>query len=152
MDSRWIYAVVIGAGAMVCAEAQQMKPEDQLKLRKAAYSLMNYTLGSIDGMAEGKRPYVKDEAARNAELLAQLATIPKGFFGEGTDKGETRAKPEVWANRADFDAKMEKMISETAKLAQTAKSGDVAALRKAVGDVDAACTACHDDYRVKRKG
>lgn len=147
------FLVVIAAtAAMAAAEAQTPKPEDQLKLRKAAYGLMNYSLGTLDAMTNGKRAFSKEEAQRNAELLAALSTIPKGFFGEGTDKvGETRAKPEVWTNRADFDAKMDKMIQETAKLAQVAKAGDAAAIKTAVHDVDAACTACHDDYRVKRR-
>jgi cytochrome c556 len=138
--------------AMIAAEAQTPKPEDQIKLRKAAYNLMNYSLGSLDAMVEGKRAFDQDEALRNAELLGQLAGVPRRFFGEGTDKGETRAKPEVWAKRADFDAKMDKMVTEAGKLYQVAKTGDVAALKKAVGDVDAACTACHDDYRTKRRG
>jgi len=144
-------ALAVGAASMVCAQAQQLKPEDQLKLRKAAYSLMDHSLGNLDAMADGKRPYLKDDAIRYADLLAQLSTVPKGFFGEGSDKGETRAKPEVWTKRADFDAKMDKMVSETAKLPQVARNGDAAALKKALHDVDAACKACHDDYRVKRR-
>lgn len=152
MSKQQILALAAVLATLTAAEAQTPKPEDQLKLRKAAYSLMGYTFGSLDAMAAGKRPYNKDEAVRNAELLAQLATIPKGFFGEGSDKGETRAKPEVWTNRADFDAKMDKMVQETGKLPQAARSADVATLKKAVQDVDAACSACHDDYRVKRRG
>lgn len=146
---RWI-ALAIGACALA-APAQQPKPEDQLKLRKSAYALMNYALGGLTGMVEGKRPYVRDEAIRQADLLAQLSPLPQGLFGEGTDKGETRAKPEIWTHRADFDKKMEAMIHETAKLPAVARGGDTSALKKAVGDVDAACTACHDDYRVKRR-
>ena len=152
MKRTGIVALAIGAGAMLGAHAQQPKPEDQLKLRKAAYSLMNYSLGTLDAMVEGKRPFVKDDAIRYADLLAQLSTVPKGFFGEGSDKGETRAKPEVWTNRADFDTKMDKMTKETARLPQVARTGDAAALKKAIHDVDEACTACHEDYRVKRKG
>ena len=152
MRKRWSAAAALVA-AVFCADAQQVKPEDQLKLRKAAYVLMNYSLDGLDAMAEGKKPYSKDEAIRDAELLARLANMPKGFFGEGTDKvGETRAKPEIWTSRADFDAKMDKMVQETARLAQTARSGDASALKKAVGDVGAACKACHDDYRAKRRG
>lgn len=151
MKKRWILAAVAAGAGLLAAQAQVPKPEDQLKLRKAAYGLMNYSLQGIDAMVEGKRPFNKDDAIRNAELLATLATIPKGFFGEGTDKGETRAKPEIWTNRADFDAKMDKMVNETGKLAQVARGGDAAAIKKAVHDVDAACTACHDDYRTKRK-
>ena len=143
------------AAAMAFAtgvHAQAPKPEDQIKLRKAAYSLMGYTFGSLDAMASGKRAFNREEAARNADLLARLATIPKGFFGEGSDKGETRAKPEIWTSRADFDAKMDKMVQETAKLSQVARSADAAALKKAVQDVDSSCSGCHDDYRTKRRG
>ncbi len=152
MSRKQILVLAAVLATMTAAVAQTPKPEDQLKLRKAAYTLMGYTFGSLDAMAGGKRAFNKDEAVRNAELLAQLATIPKGFFGEGSDKGETRAKPEVWTNRADFDAKMDKMVQETGKLSQAARSADVATLKKAVQDVDAACSACHDDYRVKRRG
>ncbi|MBC7895756.1 MAG: cytochrome c [Cytophagaceae bacterium] len=152
MSRKQILVLAAVLATMTAAVAQTPKPEDQLKLRKAAYTLMGYTFGSLDAMAGGKRAFNTDEAVRNAELLAQLATIPKGFFGEGSDKGETRAKPEVWTNRADFDAKMDKMVQETGKLPQAARSADVATLKKAVQDVDAACSACHDDYRVKRRG
>jgi cytochrome c556 len=152
MKKRWIYALAAAGAATLAVQAQAPKPEDQLKLRKAAYSLMGYSFGTLDAMAEGKRPFNKEEAARNAELLAQLATVPKRFFGEGTGEGETRAKPEIWKNRADFDSKMDKMVNETAKLAQVARGGDFEALKKAVHEVDGACTACHDDYRTKRRG
>jgi cytochrome c556 len=152
MSKKWIVAVALASSAGY-AFAQQVKPEDQLKLRKAAYSLMGYTFGSLDAMAQGKKPYAKEDAVRDAELLAQLARVPKGFFGEGTDKvGETRAKPEVWTKRADFDAKMDKMVDEAGKLAQTARNGDVGALKAAVKELDTACSACHDEYRTKRRG
>ena len=148
---RTLLALALAAGLAAVAQAQ-IKPENQLKLRKAAYQLMNYSFDTLEAMAEGKRPYSKEDAVRYADLLAQVSTVPKGMFGEGTDKvGETRAKPEIWTHRADFDAKMSKMVEEVAKLPQVARGGDEAALRKAVHDVDNACTACHDEYRTKRK-
>ena len=140
-------ALCLAATAWV-ASAQQVKPENQIKLRKSAYALMNYYLGSLAAMAEEKKPYNKDEAARNADMIAMLSDVPKGFFGEGTDKGETKAKPEIWQKRADFDARMDKMITETRKLPHAART-DLAAVKKAVGDVGDACQACHDDYRAK---
>jgi cytochrome c556 len=128
----------------------QVKPEDQLKLRKAAYALMNFNYASLAAMAQDKKPYNKDEAIRNADFVAMLATVPQHFFGDGTDKvGETRAKPEIWTNRADFNSKMDKMIAETGKLPQVARTGDLAALKKQMGDTGAACKACHDEYRTK---
>jgi cytochrome c556 len=144
-------AAVIAATLSVSASAQQLKPEAQVKLRTSAYSLMNYNLSILDAMASGKRALNKDEAVRAAEMLAMLSTVPKGFFGEGTGGEPTRAKAEIWTNRADFDARMDKMVNEAAKLPAAARTGDAGALKKAVHDVDAACSACHDEYRQKRR-
>ena len=142
-----IAATVLAATAFT-VQAQQVKPENQIKYRRAAYTLMNLNFGSLAAMAEDKKPFSKEEAARNADFVAMLSTVPKGFFGEGTDK-DTKAKPEIWTNRADFDAKMDKMAGDAAKLPAVVRSGDMAAFKKQVGDVGAACKACHDDFRAK---
>lgn len=141
-------AVLILAAFAFLAEGQQVKLENQIKYRKAAYQLMNFNFGSLDAMATDKKPFNTEEAARNAEFVALLSTVPKGFFGEGTDK-DTKAKPEIWTHRTDFDAKMEKMTGEAAKLPAVVRTGDMAAFKKQVNDVGAACKACHDDYRAK---
>ena len=152
MKTRTAIGMAVAACVTLLAQAQQPKPEDQLKLRKAAYTLLNYGFGPLAQMAEGKRPYSKEEAIRRADLIAQIAPIPKGLFGEGTDKvGETRAKPEIWTNRADFDAKMDKMVGEVSKLPQLARTADEATVKKAIKDIDDACDTCHQDYRTKRR-
>ena len=110
---------------------------------------MNYNFASLANMAQEKKPYSKEEAIRNADFVAMLAVVPKGFFGEGTDYGHTRAKAEIWKSRPDFDSKMDKMAAEAGKLPQVARSGDFAALKKQIGDTGAACKACHDDFRNK---
>ena len=50
--------------------------------------------------------------------------------------------------RADFDSKMDKMVSEAGKLPAAVKSGE-AAMKKQVHDVGEACKACHDAYKPK---
>jgi len=132
------------------AQAPALKPETQVKLRQAAYDMMNYALGGLDAMVEGKRPYDRDEAGRLADLLAHTAQFPRRFFGEGTGEGKTRAKPEIWTHRADFDAKMDEMVTEAAKLPAAARGGNLAALKSQVNAVGDACDQCHDNYRVKR--
>jgi len=143
-------AALVLAAAAIPVLAQQMKPENQIKYRRAAYQLMNLNFASLDAMVENKKPFNKDEAARNAEFVALLSSVPKDFFGEGTDK-DTKAKPEIWTHRADFDSKMDKMRSEAAKLPAVVKTGDMAALKKQVEDTGAACKACHDEYRAKQQ-
>ena len=134
--------------AAIPVVAQQMKVEDQVKYRRAAYQLMSLNFGSLNAMATDKKPFNKDEAARNADFVAMLSTVPKDFFGPGTDK-DTKAKPEIWSHRADFDEKMDKMRGEAAKLPAVVKTGDTSAFKKQVADTAAACKACHDEYRLK---
>ena len=141
-------AALVLAAAAIPVVAQQMKAEDQIKYRKSAYALLGLNFGSLNAMATDKKPFNKDEAARNAEFVALLATVPKDYFGEGTDK-DTKARPEIWKNRPDFDAKMDKMRTEAGKLPAVVRTGDAGAFKKQVADIGAACKACHDDYRAK---
>jgi cytochrome c556 len=142
------FAALVMAATAIPVVAQEVKPENQIKYRRAAYQLMNLNFTSLDNMAKDKKPFSAAEAQRNAELVAILSPIPKEYFGEGTDK-DTKAKPEIWTKRADFDAKMDKMVSEAGKLPTAVRAGDGAAFKKQVADVGAACKACHDDYRAK---
>jgi cytochrome c556 len=146
MKANRIALLVIAAS--IPALAQQVKVEDQVKYRRAAYTLMSLNFGSLGAMAQDKKPFNKEEAQRNADFVAMLSTVPKGYFGEGTDK-DTKAKPEIWTHRADFDAKMDKMVTEAQKLPAVVRGGDMAAFKKQVADVGAACKACHDDFRAK---
>jgi len=141
--------------AMLCAAvvavpvlAQQVKLEDQVKLRRAAYDMMGYSLGDMAAMAQDKKPFNKEEAEHDADLLVAASTVPRRFFPEGSDK-DTKAKPEIWQNRADFDSKMDHMVAEAAKLPQIVRAGDMAAFKKQVGETGQACKACHDKYRAK---
>lgn len=143
-----VIAALVVASTAFAAAAQQVKLEDQVKYRRAAYDLMGLNFGSLSAMAQGKKPFDKDEAARNAEFVALLATVPQHYFGEGTDK-DTKAKPGIWSHRADFDSKMKHMIEETAKLPAAVRGADLAAFKQQVDDVSHACKACHDDYRAK---
>ena len=146
--TRFAIAAAVLAATAFTAIAQEVKPDRQIRYRKAAYTLMNLNFASLAAMAEGKKPFNKDEAARNAEFVAMLATVPKQYFGEGTDK-DTKAKPEIWTHRADFDSKMDHMVSEAQKLPAVVRAGDMAAFKKQVGEIDRACSSCHDEYRLK---
>jgi cytochrome c556 len=141
-------AAVILAATAVAVQAQQVKLEDQVKFRRAAYTLMNLNFGSLAAMAQDKKPYNQEEATRNADFVAMLSTVPRNYFGEGTDK-DTKAKPEIWSHRADFDAKMDKMVGEAQKLPAVVRGADLAAIKKQVGDLGSACKACHEEYRLK---
>lgn len=141
-------AAALGLATTAFAAQAQVKPEDHIKQRQSAYAVMGFNFANLNAMATDKKPYNREEAQRSAQLVAALADYPQGHFGEGTDKGrDTKAKPEIWQKRSDFDDKMKNMIAEAKKLPQAA--GEPGALKKQVADTGKACKACHDDYRNK---
>lgn len=146
---RLVLAMTAVAGLVTAlpAAAQFAKPEDAVKYRKAAFTVMAAHFGRVAAMANGRIPFDAKAAATNAEIANMVAALPFAGFGEGTDKGETRAKATVWSERDKFNAAATKMQEEMAKLNTAAKAGDQAAMKAAAGAVGQACKACHDNYR-----
>ena len=137
----------LGALASLPAAAQFQKPEDAIKYRKAAFTVMAAHFGRIGAMAAGRAPFDAAAAAANADIVASMSKLPYAGFGEGTGSGETRAKPEIWTDRAKFDAAANKMQEEVAKLNVAAKSGNLDQIKVAFGAAGQSCKACHDNFR-----
>ncbi len=141
------------AGAMILAamclpaQAQFAKPEDAIKYRKASFTVMSAHFSRLGAMANGRAPYDAKAAADNADVVATLSKLPWAAFGEGTDKGDTRAKPEIWKEAAKYKDAADKMQAEIMKLNTAAKAGNIDALKVAFGPAAASCKACHDNFR-----
>jgi cytochrome c556 len=147
-----ITCLVLSAAALVFAgpaSAQFAKPEDAIKYRKNALFVMSQHFGRIGAMVNGKAPFDAKVAADNAAVAETLSKLPWAAFGEGTDKGDTKAKPEIWKEQAKFKEKAEKMQAEMSKLAAAAKTGSLENIKTAFGATGGACKSCHDDYRDK---
>jgi len=141
----------LGVVASLPAAAQFQKPEDAIKYRQAAFTVMGNHVGRIGAMAAGKAPFDAKAAADSAHIVATLSTLPLTGFGEGTDKGlPNRAKPEIWKDAAKFKAAGDKMVAEVAKLETAAKSGSLDAIKAAMGGVGGSCKGCHDDFRAEK--
>ena len=131
------------------ASAQFAKAEDAIKYRKNALFVMQQNFGRVAAMAAGKAPFDAKVAADSAAVAEFVAKLPWAGFGPGTDKGETKAKPEIWTNKAKFDDYAGKMQIEMTKLAAAAKSGNLDSIKVAVNATGGACKSCHDDFRAK---
>lgn len=129
------------------AHAQFAKPEDAVKYRQSAMFMMNHHAARLGAMAQGKVAWDAEVAGANAETLATLAKLPWQAFTAGTDRGDTRAKADVWSDNAKFTASAQKLQDETARLAAAAKAGDQAAMKSAFGEVGRTCKGCHDQFR-----
>ena len=148
-------ACIAAAAALVAmaapASAQFAKPEDAIKYRQSALTVMANHFGRIGAMVNGRVPFDAKVAADNAEIVSDMSKLPWAAFGPGTDKGSipTRAKPELFAQPAKFKEYSDKLVAETAKLSAAAKTGNADTLKAAFGATGATCKACHDDFQAK---
>lgn len=137
--------------ALVCAAvpamAQFQKPEDAVKYRQSAFSVMAAHFGRLGAMASGKAPFDAKVAQDNAAVVEFMSKLPWAGFTPNTEGVKSKAKPEVWMDKAKFDQGSEKMVAEVAKLNAAAKAGNLDALKAAFGETAKTCKACHDAFR-----
>jgi cytochrome c556 len=133
------------AMASLPAAAQFQKPEDAIKYRQSAFTVMAAHFSRIGAMAQGRVPFDAATAAANAEIVATMSRLPFVAFVDGSQGG--KAKGEIWGDRAGFNAAASKMQEEAGKLAAAARSGSADQMRAAFGATAGSCKACHDNYR-----
>ena len=132
-------AAVAGIGTALPAAAQFAKPEDAIKYRQSALSVV-----------QGKAPYDPKATIENANIVLAMSKLPYVAFVEGSDKGgNTKAKPEIWKESDKFQAAAKDLQEQAVKLDAAAKSGNLDAIKVAFGDTAKACKACHDNFREK---
>lgn len=144
-------ATVVGLASALPAAAQFQKPEDAIKYRQSAFTVMANHFGRVGAMAQGKAPFDAKAAADNAAIVLTMSKLPFVAFVEGSDKGlPNRAKPEIWKDAAKFKAAAEKMQGEVVKFEAAAKTGNLDTIKAAVGAVGGSCKGCHDDFRAEK--
>lgn len=135
--------------AAFCASAQFAKPDDAIKYRKSVMTIVGTHFSRLGAMAQGKVPFDAKQVAENEAVLEMAVKLPWQAFAEGTDKGETKAKAEIWKDPAKFKEAQDKLMTESLKLTAAAKSGKLEDLKTATAAVGGACKNCHDNFKDK---
>lgn len=124
--------------------AHQVKEEPNQSYRQSYFALIGANAGPLFGMAQGKIDYDAAQASTHINNLKALSNIDvTTAFPAGSDKGTTRAKPEIWSNKDDFKNKFAAMQDAVNALSAGDKS------IQNLGGLGQSCKACHDDYKAK---
>lgn len=144
-----IASLILAASAALAfpASAQFAKAEDAIKYRRNAFSVMQTHFLRLGTMVNGRVPYDAKVAAYNADIVLAMARLPWPAFAEGTDQGDTRAKPGVWTQHVKFADASNKMVAQVVKLNAAAKTGDLDQLKLAFRATAGTCQSCHDAFR-----
>ena len=105
--------------------------------------------GRIGAMVQGRVPFDAKMAQENAAVVETLSKLPFAGFGADTESVNSKAKPEIWKEKAKFDQGGDKLMAAATALNTAAKSGNLDAIKTAFGETAATCKACHDSYRAK---
>ena len=149
----WLAAAcVVGAAGLSQAPAAAREPgldaADVVRARQAAYRLSAGAFGAMKPVIDGGGD-VKP-LAFGAKALANWARIIPSMFpaGTGVEAGApTKARPEIWSDRAGFEQRAADYAAAADKLAQLAEANDKAGFAAQWTAVRQTCSNCHDRYR-----
>ena len=118
--------------------------------RQGFMKLVVWEAGPLFGMAKGDIAYDAEAAKTHAANLKAISQYPvTGLFLAATSKadrpGKTRAKAEIWQDRAKFETAFDDWQAAVAALADVAGDGQPA-LAAAVGDLGKAWPAYPADF------
>jgi cytochrome c556 len=85
---------------------------------------------------------VPAKATQAADAVRKFSTLfPPGSGREGVP--DTRAKPEIFTQKSEFDAAVTALVTSTDALGETAKTGNADAVNAQFAKVAEACGGCH---------
>ncbi len=150
ISTRTLTAAALAIAIALPAVAHIEKTEPLQSLRQSYFALLGMTFGPMADMVKGDIEWDGATFERWASDLSGVTPyqVERGF-APGSEEGRTRAKPDIWLNIDDFNAKLADLRREAASLAEVAKAGDRAAIQAQFVATGKTCKACHDEYKAK---
>ncbi|MBA1199276.1 cytochrome c [Pseudomonas plecoglossicida] len=140
---------VLLVASLALPGCDRVDPNSPLGQRKAIFKQMLNTSEDLGGMLRGRLPFDGDKFAAGAIKLDGLAHAPWKHFPQAQDGGDSSARAEVWQRQARFEELARQLEGVTGDLLSEARSQplDAARLKAPMGKVEAACKACHSEFR-----
>ncbi|HGY9623708.1 cytochrome c [Pseudomonas juntendi] len=142
------FTVLLLAG-LTLAACDRVDPNSPLGQRKAIFKQMLKTSEDMGGMLRGRLPFDGARFAEGAVKLDGLAHAPWQHFPQVKDEGDSSARPDVWERQARFHDLARQLEGVTGELVGATREQplDVARLKAPMDKVEAACKACHTEFR-----
>ena len=118
---------------------------DVIAERRAGLKRMGEHMQAMKAVVDN-RGNVQPLAATVDDMVAWYQRMPQ-LFPPGSDKGDTRALPALWNERANFETINNNMVNQLNALRTAAASGDAAAFGAAYDQTGQTCGTCHRPYR-----
>lgn len=125
--------------------------DDKIEAREKTMKAMGAGMKAASDFVKGDKD-LDDLKKAAAGLAAAAAKNPADVFPKGTQAGvgDSKAKPELWAEWSKAEGYWAALAPGAAKLIVAAEAGDKAAVGAAAQALGASCKSCHEAYRIKK--
>lgn len=148
MNRALIGVTVVGLALAVaaCASMESRTPAQYVEDRQ---KLMKGHGDAWKNVQDSAKAGNWQAVASNADRMANNATQIPALFPEGSMTEKSKAKPEIWQKKAEFDAGARKMETESIRLRDIARTGNAQATNDIIKDFGrTTCGSCHTPFRV----
>ena len=128
---------------------EDRKIEQAIKHRKAAFTLMATYWSRLLQTVEGTRPYDPNAVIADAKKVEYLSYLPWEGFVAGSERGDTKAKDDIWLDEEQFKKMAKDLEAKTSNLVKVAELKDSKKLKIAFEQARDTCNACHKQFRKK---
>jgi cytochrome c556 len=122
-------------------------PNSPLGQRKAIFKEMLKTSEDMNGMLNGRVAFDGQRFSDAAVKLDALAQEPWKHFPQVKEADHTSAKDDVWQKQERFQVLVSSLEAATGELKGVAAKPTAAVLAPSLSKVQAACEACHKEFR-----
>lgn len=148
MKSRILLAALAGTLIVGC---DRVDPNSPLGKRQVIFEDMLKTSEDLGGMLRGRLVFNAERFAEGAVRLDELSRQPWQHFPQVRDGAAgSQARDDVWQRQERFQQLARELEATTAALREAAQARPLRApaLVQPVDRVEAACRACHEEFRI----
>ncbi|WP_028693562.1 c-type cytochrome [Pseudomonas cremoricolorata] len=134
---------------LITAGCDRVDPDSPVAKRKAIFKELLHTSENLGGMLRGRLPFDAGAFAEGAVKLDTLAHEPWQHFAKQPEGANSSARPELWQRQARFEDLARRLEASTAVLREQTRQQALqpASLKAPMDAVEAACKACHQEFR-----
>ena len=143
-----IIRTVLAMGVLALGMTAVFAQQDPIAARKGLMKANGEQAAIGAKMARGEEPFALDKAKKVFATFQEVAKAHTLFPETSKTGGDTAALPAIWENKADFEAKLTKLVNDS-KAAETGIT-DLDTFKAQFTEVLKNCGGCHQTYRQRR--
>jgi cytochrome c556 len=136
----------IAAAAIGFVSTVAIAIEDPIATRRQLMQSNGASMGAAQAMIKGEVPFDARLAMATLQNFEAVGYSFGDYFPPGSDQGDTRASPKIWAEMAEFQEYLTKFRDDSAA-AVAAKPATLEAFQAALGPIGQNCQQCHEEFR-----